>query len=250
MLFGLILVEIDMLHLLKKLICPYFPIVSSLCITHALHLPLYSLLLFSHQGNEPLTVQHLQHVYWQNDCGSTFSFQTNVTKGLIPFCHQEILKRVICMDKIQFRIRFKKKAACLSLQGWHSHITRPVFVLSRLVLILSEIRWAHMNPWPKRLGHVDSNFICGQLPGCSDATQSSPVFAASVVCRLVLAPFWTGFKEMSQKHMAGRVKKEGEKSDCSFQTDIMLEKTILQVIPQCKKELKKWINVWPTDVSL
>lgn len=40
------------------------------------------------------------------------------------------------------------------------------------------------------------------------AMKSSSVFAASgVLCRLG-SPFWMGFKEMSQKHMAGREKKE------------------------------------------
>lgn len=47
---------------------------------------------------------------------------------------------------------------------------------------------------------------------------------------------------MSQKHMAGRVKKE-KNVDSSFQMDIMLEKMIIQIIPMCKKELKKWINI-------
>lgn len=29
-----------------------------------------------------------------------------------------------------------------------------------------------------------------------------------------------------------------------------MEKAIIQMIPKCKKELKEWIDVWTTDVSL
>lgn len=203
MLFGFILVETDILHLLKKLIGSYFPIVSSLGITHALHLPPYSLTLSSHQGNEPLMVQQLQHVWWQNDCGSTFFFRLRLQKALscfVLFCYQEVLKKgIIClcckmfiyMDKIQFRIKFKK-AACLSLHRWRSRRNPPSLCSQPIVLILSEIRWAHMDHWLKCRGHIDSTFICAQLPGCSDAAQSSSALAASVVCRVILAPFLNG----------------------------------------------------------
>lgn len=50
---------------------------------------------------------------------------------------------------------------------------------------------------------------------------------------------------MSQKHMASRIKKENSvtlnplKKKISFEMDIMLEKMSIQLIPKCKKELKK-----------
>lgn len=62
------------------------------------------------------------------------------------------------MDKIQLGISLKQRLHAGVCKADVRTAARPVFVLGLLVLILSEIRWAHMNHGVMSLG-VMSSFL-------------------------------------------------------------------------------------------